>query len=82
MEDGYSSAHTACLIDTSQKIMSGNLQRGPLGINTNASSIGNNPGVQYDRHLTFVKNTHSTAICKMNNIYRSYMFVPLVNTIT
>ena len=82
MEDGYSSTHTACLIDTSQQIMSGNLQRGLLGINTNASSIGNNPGVQYDRHLTLVKNTPSTTICKMNNISCSYVFVPLVNTIT
>ena len=82
MEDGYSSAHTARLIDTSQRIMSGNLQRGLLRINTNASSIGNNSGVQYDRHLMFVKNTPSTTICKMKNISRSYMFVPLVNTIT
>ena len=55
MEDGYSSTYTARLIDTSQRIMSGNLQRGPLGINTNASSIWNKPGVQHDRHLTFVK---------------------------
>ena len=82
MEDGYSSAHTARLIDTSQRIMSGNLQRGPLRINTNASSIGNNSGVQHDRHLMFVKNTPSTTICKMNNISGLYMFVPLVNTIT
>ena len=37
--------------------MSGNLQTGPLGTNTNASSIGNEPGVQHDRHLMFVKNT-------------------------
>ena len=76
MEDGYSFAHTACLIETSQQIMSGNLQRGPLGINTNASSIGNEPGVQHDRHLMFVKNTPSTAISKINNISHSYMFVP------
>ena len=45
MEDGYSSAHTAHLIDTSQRIMSGVLQREPLGINTHASSIQINPGV-------------------------------------
>ena len=63
MEDGYSSAHTVHLIDTSQRIMSGNLQWGPLSINTNASSIWNKPGVQHDRHLTFVKNMPSTEIC-------------------
>ena len=62
--------------------MSGNLQRGPLSKNTNASSIRNEPGVQHDRHLTFVKTTPSTAISKMNNISHSYVFVPLVNTIT
>ena len=76
MKDGYSFTHTACLIDTSQQIMSGNLQRGPLSINTNVSSFGNEPGVQHDRHLTFVKNTPSTTISKMNNISRSYVFVP------
>ena len=76
MEDGYSFAHTAHLIDTSQRIMSGNLQRGSLGINTNASSIGNEPGVQHDRHLMFVKNMPSTTISKMNNISRSHVFVP------
>ena len=76
MEDGYSFTHTAHLIDTSQQIMSGNLQRGLLGISTNASSIGNGPGVQHDGHLTFVKNTPSTTINKMNNISRSYVFVP------
>ena len=76
MEDGYSFAHTVHLINTSQQIMSGNLQRGPLGINTNVSSIGNEPGVQHDRHLTFVKNMPSTAMSKMNNISRSYVFVP------
>ena len=76
MEDGYSFAHTAHLIDTSQQIMPGNLQRGPLCINTNASSIGNEPGVQHDGHLMFVKNMPSTTINKMNNISRSYLFVP------
>ena len=76
MEDGYSFAHTAHLIDTSQWIMSGNLQRGPLGKNTNVSSIGNEPGVQHDRHLMFVTNTSSTTISKMNNISCLYVFVP------
>ena len=76
MEDGDSFTHTAHLIDTSQQIMSGNLQRRPLGINTNVSSIGNAPGVQHDRHLTFVKNTPSTAISKMNNISHLHVFVP------
>ena len=76
MEDCYSFANKVCLIKTSPRIMSGNIQRGPLGINTNASSIGNEPGVQHDRHLMFVKNMPSTAISKMNNISRLHVFVP------
>ena len=50
MEDGYLSAHTACLIDTSKQIISGVLQRELLCIYTNASSIVFNPGVQFDEH--------------------------------
>ena len=45
MEGSYSSAHTALLIDTSQQIMSGILQRKLIGINTHVSSIQINPGV-------------------------------------
>ena len=55
MEDGYLSAHTVRLIDTSQRIMSGILQREPLGINTHASSIQINPGVLYGILLTTAK---------------------------
>ena len=82
LEDGYSSAHTAGLINTSQQIMSGNLQRRLLSINTHASSIVIKPGVQHEGHLTMVKNTPSTIIGMTNNICCLYVFVPQVNKVT
>ena len=82
MEGNYLSAHTAHLINISQQIMSGNLQRRPLSINIHASSIKNKPGVQHGGHLTMVKNTPSTIVGRMNNICHSYVFVPQVNIVT
>ena len=82
MEDGYSSAHTARLINTSQQIMSGILQREPLGINTHASSIKINHGVWYGIFLTTSKNVPSTITDRMNNTYHLYVFVPQVNIVT
>ena len=82
MEGGHSSAHTANLINTSQQIMSGILQREPLSINTHASSIQINPGVWYGTLLTTAKNAPSTITDRMNNTYHLYVFVPQVNIVT
>ena len=75
MEDGYLSAHTECLINTSQRIMSGILQRELLGINTHASSIEINPGVWHGIHLMTAKIVPSTIIDKTNNTCHPYVFV-------
>ena len=75
MEGSYLSAHTACLINTSQRIMSGILQRELLGINTHASSIEINPGVWHGIHLTMTKNVPFTIIGRMNNTCHPYVFV-------
>ena len=57
-------------------IMSGILQRRPLSINADASSIEIKPGVQHGRHPLTVKNTLSTAMSRMNNTCHPYEYVP------
>ena len=81
MEDGYSHTHTVHLINTSQRIMSGILQRELPCIYTNVSSIAFNPGVQHEETFISGKITTSAVMSRTNHDIQSCVLALPANTV-